>query len=171
MLGPLDNKKNEKTASGGAKPDKIYPTPKSYDELARRRAALNELHIKNISKHAILFIGIRMYGILLGLFLAFQLIPGILRTNIISGVFFGFLIFLVWFGYVLWTINRVSDSFQRFGFSSNSFFLLYVGSYPILAFALYSLTSHISSIVAFILITCLHFVLIYIISKLILKSS
>lgn len=166
-----ENKKTDNIISSKIELDKIYPTPKSYDELARERDEINILHAKHIPKHVVLFTGIKIYSLLIGLALILILISFIIFTNTIGGVFFSFLLGLIWFGCVVWAMKSISDTFQKFGFSANPFFLLYGFSYPLMAFVLYKLTTHLPLIVSFMLITCLHFVLVYILVTTILRST
>jgi hypothetical protein len=123
-----------------------------------------------IPKHVITLISVQVYSVLVGFGLVLVLIPVAVQTNVISGVFFSFLMGLAWFGYVVWMIHRISDLFQQRGYSATLFLLLYTGIYPVLAYISYTVTSRVSFITSAITWTCLHFILMYILLKITLRT-
>jgi hypothetical protein len=171
MPQPSKDRKNEETPASRLNLNEIYPTAKSFDELAHEREKIDRLHAQRAPKHVILLIGIKIYSILIGFALALNISFTIIPTNIIAGVFLGFFIGLVWLGYTIWMLNSISNSFQRFGLSAGPFFQLYALSYSILACISYYLTARISWTLFFILATCLHFILVYALLAAKLKSS
>jgi len=166
-----EDKNNEPTPASRLDLDKIYPTPKSFDELARDREEADDLHAQRAPKHVILLIAIKIYGVLISFFLALNISFGIIPANIIAGVFFSFLMGLICLGLSVWMIASVSSSFQRLGFSAEPFFQIYAVCYSILAGAIYYLTAHISLGIFLALATCLHFILVYGFLRTKLKSS
>jgi hypothetical protein len=168
---PQPSENSKKSPASRTDLGKMYPVPKSFDELARERERVDKLHAQHAPKHVVLLISIKIYSILAGFVASISLSFAILPTNIIAGVFFGFLIGLAWFGYAIWMVKSVSDSFQNLGFSAASFLQLYAFCYSVLACASYYFTARISLIIFLILASCLHFILVYILLRASLKSS
>jgi hypothetical protein len=110
-----------------------------------------------------------MYVALASVGAAFVIVPGLIRFNIMSGVFLSFFVALLNVAYIVWAVNRVASLFYAFGLSANPFFLLYSLSYGIitgLVFWLFKLdvlmTIGIGSL--------LHFSVVYLLLKLVFKK-
>ncbi len=147
----------------------IYPTPKSSLEFANERREIDQMRAKHVPKHVTISTSFRTYSVLLGLVLGLNVIPDAIQTNIIGGVFLSFSVASLWVGYTMWIISRVSDTFQRLGLRSVRFFLLYIVIYPALALISYNLSASSSLGLWYTIATCLHFIVVYVLLKIVLK--
>jgi len=80
MPQPSEDKNNEPTPASRLDLDKIYPTPKSFDELAHEREAVDKTRAGRAPKHVILLIAVKIYSILIGFVLGLNISLAIIRT-------------------------------------------------------------------------------------------
>lgn len=153
---------------------KLYPTPKTYNELRADRQAIDVLRAQRLPKHIILTTSIKLYSISIALFLSIVTAVLVMRFSVISGVFAAFLVGLLWFGYTGWICRTVAESFQKLGANATMLLIVYVIGYVPLAAVAYKIcTDHLPTAAAltafFFVATGIHFVLVYMLSKLTLK--
>lgn len=153
---------------------KLYPTPKTYNELRADRQAIDVLRTRRLPKHIILTTSLQLYSISIALFLSIIAVVFVMRFSVISGVFVAFLVGLLWFGYTGWISRTVAESFQKLGANATMLLVVYVIGYVPLAAVAYKIcTDHLPTATAlavfFFMATGIHFALVYVLSKLTLK--
>jgi hypothetical protein len=154
---------------------KLYPAPKSYDDLQAERAGINALHKARAPKHIILTTSLRLYSILVALLLAILAVRLTLQLSVITAIFAAFLFFLLWIAYAGWNVRTISNVFYVYEANANTLLVTYVIIYPSLAFlAHHAITTHISNtplaLTSFLLFaTAMHFALVYLLGKMTLK--
>jgi uncharacterized membrane protein len=149
----------------------IYPTPKSYEEIAKERRERRDTYEKRKPQHIITSTSLRLYTILIGIVLTVAVIPYLIRFNVITGVSLSFLIVSILIVYSLWMVNLISSTFYRFGFSIVPFLSLYTGAYITLLSLEYVLFPKLNIPTQIGIWTLSHFALVYVLITLILRSK
>jgi hypothetical protein len=166
MQSPAQKSKNDKIDL-----EKIYPTPKSFDELDQIRKEREAMFESRKPRHLSISTSVQLYTILVGLVSVIILIPSLIRFNVISGVFFSFLVSLTLLAYTFWIMNRISSAFYKFGLSARPFLFLYISVYIILLSLAYWLFATSNTVVLLSIGTFLHYVLVYILLKIIFNTD
>ena len=162
---PLPNNEKDKESI------KIYPTPKSFDELEKIRKMNKAAYESRKPRYIIISTSIRLYSVIIGLIFAFQLIPYLIHFNIISGVFLGFLVSLILLLHIVLTINHIESTFYKLGFSARPFLLIYTCSYSVLVLFIHWLLMDSNIFIWVTAATLVHHALVYALIITIFKSD
>jgi hypothetical protein len=171
-MQPYDTDRQNPTPS----PDQlasIYPTPKTYDEMLKRRQMLDLSKPKINLHHLTASIAIRTYALLVLLAIIIViLVPKVMSLGVISGVFFSFFLALVWLGAVWWQLSAVTKPFYFIGLSLPVFILTYGTVAAPLTYGLLSLAPYVHSVlIVCLLATTAHFSLCYAIMRILTRNS
>lgn len=171
MSIPPKNDRTSQSDTDRTELGKLYPQPKSYDELRRTRKE-RSVEYKNRKPHHIIFsTSIRLYTILVATVLTVAAIPFLIQFNVISGVSFSFLIVTILLAYSFWIGTHISASLYQLGFSARPFFFLYIAAFIILFSCSQFLLTDPNLLIQLGVGTILHYVIVYILLKLMLRSS
>jgi len=137
----------------------IYPTPKTYDEMLDRRQKLDLLKPEINLHYLTASIAIRTFALLILLaIIIVVLVPKVMSLGIISGVFFSFLLALIWLGAAIWQLSSVAKPFYFAGLNLTVFILTYSAVGAPLAYGLLSLAPYTPSVfIVYVLATITHF--------------
>lgn len=145
--------------------DELYPTPKTYGQMADDQKTSEQLHAMRMPRHIAISTSLRMYSIWIALGFTIQILSLALSHDIFSGVFLCFLLGLAWVGYAVWMTKLIIDDFSRLTYSANLFFFAYYISFPVLAFMTYTLTSSLGQWLPYMAVTGVHFLLSFILIR------
>ncbi|MNH50218.1 hypothetical protein D3C85_1042910 [compost metagenome] len=151
----------------------IYPTAKTYEEKMHERHQ-REQAVPNINIYLLATnIAVRIYALLaLCMLVALVIAPNLITSNIISGVFFTFLLALTWVGVAWWQLSSVSRSFYFVGLNLAVFVLVYCMAAAPLIYGLFLLGAHIHNpFVVFLLSVTIHFGVCYALMALLAKGK
>lgn len=166
-----EDTKTDRLADRQQELGKLYPTPKTYNQLTEEREKIARLHTRRAPKHIFFMTSIKIYSVVVGLLLAINALPFLMSTGVISGVFLSFLLGLIVYAYALWMMRSISKSFEKITLNTTPLFVSYLCLYPAPAYLLYKFTAHLPIIASLALLTCLHFALVYALCKLITKYA
>lgn len=150
----------------------IYPTPKTYDEMLKKRQKLDLSKPKINLHHLTASITVRTYAVLvLFAITIFLLVPKVMSLGPITGVFFSFFLALAWLGAALWQLSAVTKPFYLAGLSLAVFVLTYSVVAAPLAYGLLILTQYINVLIVCLLATIAHLSLCYTIMGALTRNS
>ncbi len=151
----------------------IYPTAKTYDEKLNERHQ-REQNKPKINLHKLTFsVAMRTFTLLaLLLLIVAILVPGVLALGVFSGVFFTFLLALIWMSTAWWQLSAVAKPFYLTGLNLTVFILVYCVVASPLAYGILSLSIlGLDVFVLLLMATITHFGLCYIIMAYMIRSG
>lgn len=117
---------------------KLYPTPKTYDELREERKQLDAYHESQRPKFAALQITATM-AVLVAVALAIiGFIPWLIMSNPMLGTCFGIFLGMVWLGLAKFSLGGVGQIVEQLGLSARAFYTGYSICLPPIIAALYA---------------------------------
>lgn len=150
----------------------IYPTAKTYDEKLNDRRRREASRPKINLLHLTFTVSVRTYALVMLLSVVIFLIPQLITWNPISGVFFAFLLALIWIGAVYLQLSSIGKPFYLAGLNLTVFVLLYCLVAALAVYVLLLLASYMqNSLLLLLLATVVHFVLSYVIMTLLIKGK
>lgn len=147
----------------------LYPSAKTMEERMADRQAKEDRRLNRQPKHIVWSTMLRLYSVLIGLFVAIHGSVFLLGNfGIIAGVSFSFLLGLMWLGYTYWIYSNITRDFEELTYTAVPFLASYTALYPFGLVLASQFVAPADSRLAFVVVaTFAHVVYVYVLMKLV----
>jgi len=151
--------------------ESLYPTPKSFDDLAQIQKERETMFESRKPRHIILSTTVRLYPPAIGLIALIRIVPSLVESNVIGGVFFSFFLALVLLASTLYSTRLISDDLSKLDIDAQSLLATYIIAYGIAVSLAHTFVISLNLVTLAICAAVLHSIFVYGLMRFILHTT